>query len=257
MRFRVEVSLAGRVFTFILVVLTASILINGGGASATEDGMSIGNVDLLLAPTLNFEPVRLFTSGSPRLRMVALTFDDTPNPFYTEELLRILREHDVKATFFCMGNKSQLYPDLLIEVLRDGHDIGNHSYSHPKLDSLPDDDWEEEILYTNRIIKRVLGYECRLFRPPHGRTTDEITDFVYAHGMTTCWWTVNTGDYLEPTVDSMVQKVMNNVGPGGIVLMHDGTDVTLEALPVIIDRLLAEGYEFVTMSEMIGGRIVF
>ena len=219
--------------------------------------MGIGNIDLLLAPTLNFQPVRLFASGNPQIRMVALTFDDTPNPFYTEELLRILREHGVKATFFCLGNKSQLYPDLLIEVLRDGHDIGNHTYSHPKLDGLPRDDWEEEILYTSRIIKRVLGYECRLFRPPHGRMTDEITDFVYAHGMTTCWWTVNTGDYLEPSVDSVIKKVVNNVGPGGIVLMHDGTDVTLEALPVIIDKLSADGYEFVTMSEMIVGGIVF
>lgn len=249
--------MVNRIFTFALIVLTVSIFTSGGGASATEDSGVIGNVNLLLAPILKFEPVRVFTSGNPLVKRVALTFDDTPNPYYTEELLRILREHGVKATFFCMGNKSQLYPDLLIQVLRDGHDIGNHSYSHPKLDGLPRDDWEEEVLYTNRIIKRVLGYECRLFRPPHGRMTDEITEFVFSQGMTTCMWTVNTGDYLEPSVDTMVKKITSNIVPGGIVLMHDGTDVALDALPVVIDTLAGQGYEFVTMSELISGRIVF
>ena len=87
--------------------------------------------------------------------------------------------------------------------------------------------------------------------------TDGITDFVFANGMTTCWWTVNTGDYLEPAPGIMVNKVMNGIGPGGIILMHDGTDCTLEALPRIIEMLTMQGYEFVTMSEMIGGRIVF
>jgi peptidoglycan/xylan/chitin deacetylase (PgdA/CDA1 family) len=249
--------LIGRVSIFFAILFLTAVILHGGGVGATEEGIGIGGVDLLLVPTLSFEPVRLFTAGNPHVKRVALTFDDSPNPYYTEQLLRILREKNVKATFFCMGNKCQLYPDLLIDVLRDGHDIGNHSYSHPKLVDLATDDWQEEILYTNRIISRVLGYECRLFRPPHGRATDDITDFVFSHGMTTCWWTVNTGDYLEPAAETILKKVTGNISSGGIVLMHDGTDSTLEALPLVIDKLAASGYEFVTMSELIGGKIVF
>ncbi len=246
----------GRVSIFVAILMLTAVVLQGGSVGATEDGIGMG-IDLLLTPKLVFDPVRMFTSGNPHVKIVALTFDDAPNPYYTEELLGILREKDVKATFFCMGNKCQLYPDLLISILRDGHDIGNHSYSHPKLVDLATDDWQEEILYTNRIINRVLGYDCRLFRPPHGRTTDEITDFVYSHGMTTCWWTVNTGDYLEPQAASVITKTKNGIGPGGIVLMHDGTDCAVDALPGLIDALRNSGYEFVTMSELISGRSVF
>ncbi len=242
----------------ILLLPVVAIMLNGGGAGAAEDGnIAVTGVDLLLATGPTFEPVRLFTSGDPKVRRIALTIDDAPNPFYTDELLRILREKGICATFFCMGNKSQLYPDILVRILREGHEIGNHSYSHPKLTMLPREDWEEEILYTNRIIKRVLGYNCLLFRPPHGRYNDEMLDFVYAHGMTTCMWTVNTGDYLEPDPATLVKKIVGNVHPGGVILMHDGTDATLAALPLVIDDLTAKGYEFVTMGELIGGRVVF
>ena len=245
-------------FIIFLVLPLAAVLLYSGGAKAAEDGnLGVGGVDLLIAAGPSFEPVRLITSGNTKVMRVALTFDDAPNPFYTDELLKILREKGVCATFFCMGNKCQLYPDLLVKILRDGHDVGNHSYSHPKLDTLPRDDWQEEILYTNRIIKRVLGYDCRLFRPPHGRYNDAILDFVYSHGMTTCLWTLTTGDYLEPTPAALIKKVMAGTGPGGIILMHDGTDCTVQALAEIIDKLRAQGYEFVTMSEMIGGRVVF
>ncbi|MBI3638034.1 MAG: glycosyltransferase [Candidatus Rokubacteria bacterium] len=196
-------------------------------------------------------------------RLIALTFDDGPDGQYTPQILDILREHQVPATFFVLGVNAEAHPALLKRLYHEGHEIGNHSYSHPNLAEISPARMKLELNATQRIIQHTLGVSTLLFRPPYAadsepETPQEIEAIWHAQefGYLTISERIDPHDW-EPglTAEAIVSEVLAEQHNGRIVLLHDGggdRSATVEALPNIIAELRARGYRFVTVSELIG-----
>ncbi|GBC98430.1 Peptidoglycan-N-acetylglucosamine deacetylase [bacterium HR17] len=192
----------------------------------------------------------------PLPKVVALTFDDGPHPIFTPQILDILKGYGVRATFFLIGERAERYPELARRIVAEGHEIGNHTYSHPA--DLPRRDWEairQEIAKGAEAIERVTGVRPKLFRPPRGYLNYRVHTAAQLEGLTVVLWTVSADHHDAPTPEAMAQRVLKAVHPGAIILMHDGRvpirwkDV--KALPLILDRLRRCGYRFVTVSELL------
>jgi peptidoglycan/xylan/chitin deacetylase (PgdA/CDA1 family) len=189
--------------------------------------------------------------GSPYIKEIALTFDDGPHPHYTAKLLAILNYYRVPATFFMVGVQAERYPEWVQMVHQEGHEIGCHTYDHFRLVNLPLDEQIYQIEEFSSLINRLTGSKPRLLRPPGGQYNQFTVDLMNRNGMALGLWTINTKD-TAPQADwrSIYRRVLEEVQPGAIILMHDGTDVTVEMLPVLIETLQRRGYSFVTMSQM-------
>jgi len=199
---------------------------------------------------------------------IALTFDDGPSPEWTPKILEILKEKNVHATFFIIGENGAASPKLVQRVLAEGHDLGNHTFTHPNIGEVSDSVAAIEINATQRLIEALTGRSTRLFRPPYfgdaePSTAQEIGPLEVAErlGYVTVGLKVDPDDWMKPTADEIVQRIVaQSTDPdlekrGQIVLLHDsGGDrtTTVEALPRIIDELRARGFEFATVSEMAG-----
>ncbi|MEQ8189649.1 MAG: polysaccharide deacetylase family protein [Candidatus Eremiobacterota bacterium] len=190
------------------------------------------------------------TEDSSGEKTVALTFDDGPHLKYTSLLLDILKRHHVKATFFVVGSMAEKYPDLLKDIYEDGHLIANHTYHHKNLLTLSEDDAVLEWQACNNVIKYILNIDVFFCRPPGGNYDRIVLDSASRAGLSTVFWTDNSGDYEKPGEEVIEDKVLYRITPGGIVLMHDGVDQTINALPAIIRRLTENGYRFVRIDEM-------
>ena len=195
------------------------------------------------------------TSG---IKEVALTFDDGPSPECTKDLLEGLKERNVKATFFVIGEKAEAYPDLIKKIQDDGHIIGNHSYTHVNLGILSKEDACEQIRKTNDAIYQITGEYPQFLRSPFGSTQKNLDCQM---NMIEVLWDVDPRDWevqnKEKAAEAMgytynrVYKVMTDVKDGDIILLHDGYDSSMLAAFEIIDRLQAQGYEFVTVDKLI------
>jgi peptidoglycan/xylan/chitin deacetylase (PgdA/CDA1 family) len=185
-------------------------------------------------------------------RLIALTFDDGPYPFYTPLLLHVLDRSHVEATFFCVGRSAQQFPELMDRIVASGDEIGNHTFNHYKLNGLSDEQIAEQIMEGGAILSTFVGHPIDLFRPPHGRYDKRVLEIASAMGYRTVFWNDSPEDTknISPTLE--VQRVLAQARPGGIVLLHSGQYRTIEALPVIIDKLRAEGYTFVTVGQLLG-----
>ncbi len=192
-------------------------------------------------------------TGNAKKRL-ALTFDDGPHKKYTAEILSVLDKYGVKATFFVIGQNAEQYPELIKAEYESGHEIGNHTYSHKRLGSVNCSAMLEEIKKTDDIICKITG-ECPiLFRPPEGRTSSELEAAVFAESKKTVLWTVDTRDWAHNPIDRIVKTVKTNVKNGSIILFHDyitPNSDTPEALGILIPYLMAQNYEFVTVSELL------
>lgn len=192
---------------------------------------------------------------------VALTFDDGPNPKYTPKILDILKENKAPATFFMVGRHVLKYPEIAKRVFAEGHEIGNHTFSHRELLTASKKTALKEAEETNEAIKSVVGIETKLFRPPRGLISKMIQQMLAARGFTIVLWTVSAQDWRRDAPKVMVKRIIRHVRPGGIVLFHDsgallraegGSRVgTVEALPMVIEALHARGYEIVSLSRLI------
>ena len=188
-------------------------------------------------------------------KYLALTFDDGPHPTQTDEILAVLAKYDVKATFFEIGENIAANPEIAKRVCEAGHEIGNHTYSHPNLSKLSADALRKEITDTQTLLEEQCGVTPTLFRPPGGNGSDEtvklVTELGYRYVL---WsWKVDTRDWAAVPVDSVVNTVLNNVKGGDVVLFHDyvvGKSPTAKALEILIPALREQGYEFVTVSEL-------
>jgi peptidoglycan/xylan/chitin deacetylase (PgdA/CDA1 family) len=194
----------------------------------------------------------------PKVKAVALTFDDGPGNS-TSAVLDILKRHNAKATFFVIGKNAQANPDLIRRMIREGNEIGNHSYSHSiKLAYDSPSSIKREIDTTSAIIKRLTGLKPTDFRPPHGWRTPWTLRTCHQLGYETVLWTLDSQDWLHLPRERICSNVFKKVKPGAIILMHDrlnigedhGMEATVEALPSIIDSLSQLGYTFVTIDEM-------
>ncbi len=187
-------------------------------------------------------------------RMIALTFDDGPHGKYTDEILDILGEYGIKATFFVVGVCAEKYPQIIAREIAEGHEIGNHTYSHIHINGASDRVIAGEIDKTEQLIFESSGYSTTLFRPPEGVCNDTVRSVAKNMNYSLVLWTVDTRDWIPSSKESIINTVMNEVDGGEIILMHDyvaKNSNTPDALRVIIPKLLDMGYTFVTVSELI------
>jgi peptidoglycan/xylan/chitin deacetylase (PgdA/CDA1 family) len=193
--------------------------------------------------------------GDPATGIVALTFDaGTEGGGAAPEVLDILRERGLHVTFFLSGHWVDHNPDLAREMLADGHEIANHSYDHPDLTHLTDDQIVWELDYTDQVVSDVMGTHTRpYFRPPFGARNRRVLDVAAASGFRSIYWSLDSGDWLpRATAGGVADKILRFVEPGDIVVEHVGSDATAGALPVVLDELAARGWRVGTVSEVLG-----
>ncbi len=191
--------------------------------------------------------------GQNNDKNIALTFDDGPHALYTEEILDILAEYGVHATFFIIGENAELYPELLEREIAEGHEIGNHTQTHP-LRNLSREQMEKEISDCEETIGEWIDQRTHLFRPPGGIVSQTVMTLAGNHSYRVILWSIDTRDWAHPPVDQITKTVLDQVGAGDIILMHDAIDApspTPEALRILIPALLDRGYHFVTVSELL------
>ena len=180
-------------------------------------------------------------------RKVALTFDDGPSE-YTEELSRGLKERRVQATFFLLGENMEGRRKMVEELVKDGHLIGNHSYHHVQLNKLSIEEATGEIEKTNRLIREWTGEAPVYIRPPYGAWSQELEKVV---DMIPVFWNVDSLDWKLQNTEQIVRRVEKDVKNGDIILMHDIFPTSVEAALRIVDDLQKQGYEFVTVEELL------
>lgn len=188
-------------------------------------------------------------------KVVALTFDDGPNPDATPRILDTLRDKGVRATFFVLGSHAERWPELVRRISHEGHQIGNHGYFHRKLQFKSPFYVSRDIRLGIRAIRRAGAPTPRYFRAPHGFRSPWTTPIALSYGERTVGWSLGVWDSDRPGVDEIVKRTLEGVSPGSIVLLHDGDGYnpdgdrmqTADALPQIIDRLKDQGYEFATL----------
>jgi peptidoglycan-N-acetylglucosamine deacetylase len=185
---------------------------------------------------------------------IALTFDDGPYPFYTPVLLHVLERSDVHATFFVIGRCAQEFPELVFRILASGDEVANHTFNHIPLTQLSDQQIEYQIAADGIFLEQFTGEPLSLFRPPHGRFNAHVVTIAHELGYHTIFWSDAADDVKDIPPNVIVKRVLKAAGPGGIILLHSGRYPTIEALPVIIDRLRERGYRFVTVSQLLDER---
>jgi peptidoglycan/xylan/chitin deacetylase (PgdA/CDA1 family) len=187
---------------------------------------------------------------------IAMTFDDGPHGVYTPRLLKMLRERNIKATFFIVGECAAEHPDVLAQIDADGHEIGNHSWSHPNLAKYSEERVREQLQKTDNVIFQVTNKRCTLFRPPYGAFRESQKEWVRDEfGYTTILWSIDPLDWKKPGPSVVTRRIVSRAGKGSIVLAHDIHSGTVAAMPSTFDQLLAKGYKFVTVSELLKLRI--
>ncbi len=190
-----------------------------------------------------------------RDKIIALTFDDGPHPVYTPQILDILEQYQVPATFFMIGNRMEEYPEIVKEVSARGHLVANHTHTHPqnlRAESL--ENIREEIYQCQQSIERLANQDTYLFRPPRGILNPKIIKMLHKEGYTVVLWSISADHHDAPTPELMADRVIKHAHPGEIVLIHDGrTDLRwkdVEATRLIIKNLSKQGYRFVTLEEL-------
>ena len=189
-----------------------------------------------------------YEDEAPYKGKVALTFDDGPHPVCTPQLLDGLKKRDVKVTFFVTGENVESYPEIVKRASEEGHLIGNHTFHHVQLTAANSDDFKKEIISTNDIIQEVTGKETSFIRPPYGSWDKKYEKEL---NMFPVLWDVDPLDWCSPNVDKIVRSVLAGTKENSIILMHDSYDSTVTAALQVVDILKAEGYEFVTVDEIL------
>lgn len=184
-------------------------------------------------------------------RCVALTFDDGPAGTSTTELLKILEKEGVPATFFMIGIQVRAFPEIVAKVHEAGHEIGNHTWSHPSLPQLSVKDIRKQLQRTTQALEEITGESVKLMRPPYGATSGKVAEAAKAEGLSQIMWSTDTEDWARRNVKTTTSRAVEVKG-GGIILMHDIYPETVEAVPKILKKLRAEGFEFVTVSTLLG-----
>ncbi|MGD8192140.1 polysaccharide deacetylase family protein [Brevibacillus ginsengisoli] len=187
-------------------------------------------------------------------KVIALTFDDGPDPHYTPQLAALLKQYNAKATFFVVGSRVKKFPNIVRALSKDGHEIGNHTQNHPDLRRISSIKLEEEISKANQTIRTVTGNTPSLFRPPGGYYSESLVHVAKKmDNLVIMWsWHQDTRDWSNPGVKKIVNKVLTNARNGDIVLFHDnGGRQTVEAIKKILPELHQKGYQFVTVSDLL------
>jgi peptidoglycan-N-acetylglucosamine deacetylase len=184
---------------------------------------------------------------------IAMTFDDGPSAKLTPKLLDLLAAHHIKATFFVIGENVAEHPEIVARAAREGHEIANHSWSHPNFGKMSDENVRRQIQQTDDAIKNATGKRPMLLRPPYGSITAREKRWIHDEfGYDIILWDVDPYDWKRPGPAVVRTRILKETRPGSIVLSHDIHPGTIEAMPSTFDELEAKGFKFVTVSELIG-----
>jgi peptidoglycan/xylan/chitin deacetylase (PgdA/CDA1 family) len=195
-------------------------------------------------------------NGPAEQRKAALTFDDVPDARFTPQILDILKQYGVRATFFVVGNRAEAHPEMVKRMQEEGHVIGSHSYSHPNLLQVSDAVFQDEILKTEQALAGITGYKPRLFRPPYGNISEEQIKWMASLNYHIINWNVDSLDWKGLNADQVTANVLGHIKPGAVILQHggggEGEDLTgtVQALPKIIESMNNAGIQTVTVAEL-------
>ena len=184
-------------------------------------------------------------------KKIAISFDAAWGADYTEDLLKILRRYDVKATFFLVGFWVDKYPNMVRRIDEEGHEIGNHSSKHSHMSKLSKEQITEELKSTSDKIEAITSKKVTLFRPPFGDYNNRLVEASRELGIEVIQWDVDSLDYKDYGADAIIRRVLSKVKNGSIVLFHNNATYTKDALPVVLENLQKEGYKVVPVSELI------
>lgn len=181
-------------------------------------------------------------------RKIAITFDDGPHPYYTEQLLDGLKERGAKASFFVMGKQAEAYPELILRMHEEGHLVGNHTYSHIQLGKNNRETFKVELVRTNELLLDITGEEPQYVRPPYGSWDKSFETELM---MIPVLWTIDPMDWCSSDVKGIVGEVTKKAEENAVILMHDEYKSSVTAALEIVDILQKQGYEFVTVDEIL------
>ncbi|HEX2925281.1 MAG TPA: polysaccharide deacetylase family protein [Ruminiclostridium sp.] len=201
----------------------------------------------------------VFSEIPTQQKIVALTFDDGPYPPYTGQILDILKENNIQATFFLIGQNAEKHPELVQRIAADGHQLGNHTFDHVDLLKADREKIAFEVDHTSKVIADIIGKAPHVVRPPHGFRDAVVLDMMAERNLKVVEWSIMSRDWTNPGVDAIVSRTVSKVKNGSIILLHDGDGLeskksrmeTVEATRLIIQDLLAKGYKFVTVDEIL------
>ena len=201
------------------------------------------------------EDVDIYRKNENDYMKIALTFDDGPHPRYTPQILDILDEYGIKATFFVVGVNASYYPDTMESIIKRGHEIGNHTYTHPHVSCLDSTKLRREVEQCESIIFGLTDYKTKLFRPPEGMIDADVRSVLRSLDYKVILWDIDTRDWAHTPPEIIAQNVIDHAVAGDIILMHDyigHNSPTPEALRIFIPALQKKGFKFVVVSELIG-----
>jgi peptidoglycan/xylan/chitin deacetylase (PgdA/CDA1 family) len=202
--------------------------------------------------TQKLQPKLSYSSVHADGKYIAMTFDDGPSAANTPRLLDILAKRNIKVTFFMVGQCVVENPAIVKRILAEGHEIGNHSWSHPAFAKMSDDAVKSQIDRTEAAIEQACGLKTDLLRPPYGSITKRQEQWIHnTFGMNIIMWEVDPLDWKFRNAAHVESEILKQVRPGAIILSHDIHATTVDAMPATLDALLARGYKFVTVSELL------
>jgi len=221
-------------------------------------GTGLFSLSNAVLPTSLFYGAVVYQGPSAE-KLVALTYDDGPNPPYTLQILDILDKYSVKATFFLVGKNVATYPEVARTIVQRGHQVGNHTFHHEDLLKLNRTQMDKEIDDTADIIKVTTGVSPKVFRPPHGFRDPVVLEQAKARNLRVIQWSVMPRDWKKPGAKVIAERVVSRVSNGSIILLHDGDGLnhggdrsqSVTATELIIQRLQQQGYRFVTIDELL------
>lgn len=238
--------------SFFLICLLLGILLLNPTSSLSNGSIKKQSSVKPVAAQNSAPPVYKVDTGGRKL--VALTFDDGPDPLYTKQILDVLSKYHVKATFFVIGRNARLHPELLFSEIAQGHKVENHTTTHPDLPQCSREEVAREIAETDKIIRDLTHRPPHYFRPPKKLFNQAILDVAAHNGYKTVLWSVCVENRSCKTPEEMALRVINRAEPGIIILAHDGNldrSKTVAALPIIINAYQEAGYTFVTLDELL------
>ncbi|ADL06816.1 polysaccharide deacetylase family protein [Thermosediminibacter oceani] len=223
-----------------------------GGSERDNRGFPQRKIDDLSSKL----PELFYREGPRNVKMVALTFDDGPDSVYTPQILDVLKEQNVKATFFLVGKRAELFPDVVRRMVREGHVVGNHTWSHPNIIKMNNEDMVREILRAEETLSKLTGYRPALFRSPYGSIDEARVKEIAKLNYKVIAWSVDSLDWKSLTAEQVKTNILENVREGSIILQHSaggGEDLSgsVAALKDVIVTLKKEGYRFVTIPELL------
>ncbi|MCX7780091.1 MAG: polysaccharide deacetylase family sporulation protein PdaB [Negativicutes bacterium] len=213
---------------------------------------AIGALYVQVSDLINSGPIAIAGTRTDH-KVVALTFDHSWGNKFTPSILDTLKQNNVRVTFFIMGPWAKKFPEVAKRMVADGHEIASHGYRHENYGDMTPEWVKEDIQKSHELIKEVTGVEPHLIRPPNGHYSQKSLKATDEMGYKTIIWNVDSLDWKNPGRDVIIERVMKRVKPGAIILMHasDTPVQTADALPILLQKLKAEGYRIVTVGELL------